>query len=300
MVGGPPFSFEFVPAPADLSPYLNSLYVLRIGPHRIEEVLPAYSGQLMLASSGKGRMDFGDGFVEAPEDAFFTGPLTAARPFSIDGPALVLGASFTFHGWAALTRLPTVQNSDRFLTAEQGLGGPAGGDALSLTRRVRAGEIDAKAALGELGAILRTAIKPLPAGHADLIQATYDWLSSSLNPEPERLYASLPLSERQVQRLVKRFFGLAPSRLRRRYRAIRAATLLADPGLSDARRIEVLQSFYDQAHLIREIREFTGRTPRLLASGKDAVGIETLGPQGYGVVELFAGEESEQLGKEPG
>lgn len=290
-----PFAFEFVPAPPDLAPYLNSLYILRIGPRGVEEMLPAYSGQLLVAPCGTGGIDFGNGFVEAPRDAFFIGPLSNARRFSIAGPALMLGASFNFHGWAALTRLPVVQNADRFIGASQGLGENGGAAAIGLARQVDGGDIELSAALERLASILRDRLRPLPSSHAQLIQATYDWLSSSLNPQPEQLFGALDMSERQIQRLVKRFFGLAPSRLRRRYRAIRAATLLADPNLSEPRRIEVLQSFYDQSHMIREIREFTGRTPSLLAQERPAVALETLGAPGYSVVKLFAGEEAEQL-----
>lgn len=290
-----PFAFEFVPAPTDLAPYLNSLYILRIGPRGVEEMLPAYSGQLLLAASGSGGIDFGNGLVEAPQDAFFIGPLSSARPFAITGPALMLGASFNFHGWAALTRIPVIESGDCFLETSIVLGSGCGAATIDLARQVRDEAIGLSTGLEALAAILRQRILPMPSSHAELIKATYDWLSGSLNPQPSDLYGSLDMSERQIQRLVKRFFGLAPSRLRRRYRAIRAATLLADPDLSEGRRTEVLQSFYDQAHMIKEIREFTGRTPSLLSRTVPTVTVETLGAPGYGVVKLFAGEEAEQL-----
>lgn len=295
MEAEPPFAFEFVAAPSDLAPYLNSLYILRIGSRGINEMLPAYSGQLLLAASGSGGIDFGNGLIEAPPDAFLIGPLSSARPFAIAGPAIMIGASFNYHGWAALTGLPVAQNADRFLTATHVLGEAGGSAAVEIARKLRKDSIGLADALDELAGILRDRVRPLPPSHAEVISSTYAWLSGSLNPKPDDLYRSLPMSERQIQRLVKRFFGLAPSRLRRRYRAIRAATLLADPDLPENRRAEVLQSFYDQAHLIREIREFTGRTPSLLTRTEPTVSVETLGAPGYGVVKLFAGEETEQL-----
>ncbi len=287
-------AFEFVPAPEALGPYLNSLYVLRIE-RGLSEMLPAYSGQLLLVQGGKGRIDFGNGPVEAPERGFVIGPMSSARRFEIEGPMVALGASFNFHGWAALTRLPVAKHGDRFVDLSTAFGPEAADRLLSLSRSIDADADSYEEPLAGLADILQQCLSPLAAGHAHVIEATYAWLNSGFNPETCDLSASLPLSERQIQRLVKRFFGLSPSRLKRRYRAIRAATLLADPNLDFAKRQEVLDAFYDQAHMIREIREFTGRTPRILTSSSNGIMADTLGRQGYSVATLFAGEQESQL-----
>ena len=292
-------SFVFVPAPPALAPYLNSLYVLRIEAGELNEMLPAYSGQLLLAPRGEGRLDCGSGLVEAPARSFVIGPLSSARRIAIDGPALMLGASFNFHGWAALTRLPVANYGDRFIDVQTALGTEAGERLLALT-----GEIDGDAEsleepLKEIAEILQDRLKPLSPAHAELVTETYAWLGSSLNPDCADLFARLPLSERQVQRLVKRFFGLSPSRLKRRYRAIRAATMLSDAGLDWEQRQKVIDSFYDQAHMIREIREFTGRTPRILSRGGEGLTADTLGKDGYGVAKLFADEGADEEDEQP-
>ena len=94
------------------------------------------------------------------------------------------------------------------------------------------------------------------------------------------------------------FFGQSPVRLVRRYRAVRAATLLSLPELSEEMEADIREAFYDQAHLIKEIRFFTGRTPkRLLPEGASPVR-DMLGPEGYGSVDLFGSGEAKQLGKE--
>jgi methylphosphotriester-DNA--protein-cysteine methyltransferase len=65
---------------------------------------------------------------------------------------------------------------------------------------------------------------------------------------------------RQLERMAKRYYGLPPKTLARKYRALRAASALArgedldDAGLGD--------SFYDQSHLIREVKRFAGLTPK--------------------------------------
>ncbi|MDB5690154.1 MAG: putative AraC family transcriptional regulator, partial [Sphingomonas bacterium] len=66
-------------------------------------------------------------------------------------------------------------------------------------------------------------------------------------------------SPRQLARLANRIYGAPPKLLARKYRALRAAHLLCDSGddgFSAAR-----DAFYDQSHLIREVRRFTGLTP---------------------------------------
>ncbi len=290
-------AFEFVPAPEDLAPYLNSLYILRIAPIGLEEMLPAYSGQLLISDGASGRIDFGQGFVESPPHAAAVGPLSHAYPLKIDGPATLLGASMSFYGWAAITGLPATQFGDRFLDVATALGQVVSDATLELAGDLQAGRIEARAGLDRMADILRPCAAPLPERHRELIEAAFDWISSGLNPPTAELYGRLQFSNRQVQRLVKRFFGLTPSRLKRRYRAIRAATLLADSQLDEALRLEVLNAFYDQAHLIREIREFTGNTPRVIASSDDSIMPATLRQDGYGAVDVFGGNEARQLAK---
>jgi AraC-like DNA-binding protein len=85
------------------------------------------------------------------------------------------------------------------------------------------------------------------------------WLTGAESPEVEDLFEVTGLSRRQVERLTKRFYGASPKLLARKYRALRAASEIMRNGgqASD----KVSDAFYDQSHLIREIKEFTGVTP---------------------------------------
>jgi AraC-like DNA-binding protein len=85
------------------------------------------------------------------------------------------------------------------------------------------------------------------------------WLQSSLNPQVDELVAAAHLSRRQVERLCKRLYGCPPKLLARKYRALRAAVVLAKGEASTAELLT--QGFYDQSHCIREIKRFTGVTP---------------------------------------
>lgn len=292
-----PHHFHFVPAPADLAPYLNSLYIWRTEAHVLDEVLPAYSAQMTAFVKGKARMAFDDGAIGDTNESFFLAPLCEARRFSVRGPAMLFGASLNFRGWAALSGLSVHDHHDKFLPAEMVLGDDLAEEFAALAPRWRRGEIDDDGFLAAMADIVRRGLKPLPATHLQVIDRTLEWLSSSFRPELEDLYSTLPYSKRQVQRLVAQFFGQSPVRLVRRYRAVRAATLLSLPMLSDEVEADIHAAFYDQAHLIKELRFFTGRTPkRLIPEGEPLSGM--LGPEGYSSVDLFGSGEAKLPGRE--
>ncbi len=85
------------------------------------------------------------------------------------------------------------------------------------------------------------------------------WLMSHTNPAVTTLYESIDLSPRQIERLVKHLYGSTPKYLARKYRALKAATMLASD-LADNGNVAA-STFYDQSHLIREVKKFTGQTP---------------------------------------
>lgn len=73
--------------------------------------------------------------------------------------------------------------------------------------------------------------------------------------------SELGISERQLRRVVKQETGLGPKRLQRldrMNRAVMAADRCDRPNWS---RIALDHGYCDQSHLIREVREFTGRSP---------------------------------------
>lgn len=294
----PSHTFQFVAAPSDLEPYLNSLYIWRSPADQIKDVLPAYSGQMVAFVEGNGHLHF-EHEISETRDAFFVAPLVQARGFSINGPATMFGVSLNFRGWAALTGLSVQDNHDCLIASERIL--DDGGVRLfdGLGDRWRSGELDDKGVLDAMSAIVRGNLSRLPEQHMTVIDRTLDWLSSSFKPDLEDLYDRLPYSKRQSQRLVAQFFGQSPVRLVRRYRAVRAATLLSLPQLPEELEAEIREAFYDQAHLIKEIRFFTGRTPKRLQPEPGSPVHDMLGPEGYGSVDLFGSGEAEQLGRDP-
>lgn len=291
------YAFEWVGSPGDIAPYLNSLYILRSGAVMVDDMMPAYSGQLVVTLKGGGTMHFADGGHAKASPAFFQCPLTQAQKFELEPHTVMLGVSLNFRGWAALTGLSVDEFSDSYLAAEKVFSEPLAKRIHAILPRVHSGALSERDALDELAAIVREAVSPLSERHLLVIDRTLEWLSSSFKPDIAALHDMLPYSERQVQRLVARFFGQPPVRLIRRYRAIRAATLLAMPELAPKLEAEIHESFYDQAHMIKEVRHFTGRTPRRLLPKERSVVKEMLGEPGYGSVHLFGGNQDDALEK---
>jgi methylphosphotriester-DNA--protein-cysteine methyltransferase len=113
-----------------------------------------------------------------------------------------------------------------------------------------------------------------------VVEAIGRWLASSFDPALEDLYNGLDVSPRQVQRISRRFFGVAPAHVAKRFRALRAAMLLSQPGIAREVHDQLMATYFDQAHLIRDIRRYTGRTPSQF--GRETLADELLDPSGHG------------------
>ena len=93
-----------------------------------------------------------------------------------------------------------------------------------------------------------------------------DWLIGNADPNVDELLETTGLSIRQLERTTRRYYGMPPKKLARKYRALRAAHILALGDSLDES--EFSYTFYDQSHLIREVKQFTGLTPSQLRSGE--------------------------------
>ena len=100
---------------------------------------------------------------------------------------------------------------------------------------------------------------------AFLIQATR-WITDPEPNELEDLLAVMDVSARQVERLCKTYFGSAPKRLHRKFRALHSANRLTWQQLTDWRDIATT-AYFDQSHFIREFKQFNGRTPTEFIKG---------------------------------
>ncbi|MFU7527054.1 helix-turn-helix domain-containing protein [Qipengyuania sp. ASV99] len=256
---------------------MNTFFVVHTDAGRIDEVMPAYSAQLFIFLRGTGAMQYADGKKALAAPAFFNAPLLRAAPFSLEGPVCCAGVSLTPLGWASWTNLPADQTHDRIVAAQEALAPEA---AVRLLALAATDPGDVLTVFDSVADLMRETCRDIRPAHEAMIAETTAWLASAFNPEIDDLYQRLPMSQRQAQRLCRRFFGAPPLQLLKRFRAVRAAALLSQKNLPDAARDEVMAAYFDQAHLIRDLRRYTGRTPRLLQDGPLVAG--TLDPAGHG------------------
>lgn len=197
----------------------------------------------------------------------------------VEGPFHAIGAALSPLGWAALTGLHAGEHGNRMHPAPGILGPEIGELGARLIDDYRANRICGPDCALQLAEYIGRTARAIDPRHAALISAVNRWLGSSLNPDIGDLLARTDYSQRQVQRLCERYFGLPPKALARKYRALRAATLLSFPALSSEVEAELGEAFFDQSHMIREITRFVGRTPARLADKTTPYLSEIIAPQ---------------------
>ncbi len=282
------FQFRLIAPPPALAAAINTFYVIETDVERVDEVLPAYSAQLVLVVRGQVRLTYAEGRTVPLTGVALNAPQLRSAACALDGPVMLVGASCTPLGWQAITNLPADEVHDRtipaaaVLTAEQIAALEAEMAALAAGR---AAPEDLCAALGTVFAQAPFALR---ADHVALVEAITRWLGSGFDPPLADLHDAVAVSPRQLQRIARRFYGVAPAQALKRHRAIRAAILLANPALPETLRLEMMGSYFDQAHLIRDIRRYTGRTPRQLQVPTLARGL--LDPHAHGDSAAFLRE----------
>jgi len=256
---------DYIAPPASISDYVTTLYHFRCDEAHIQDVQPASVGHLALFPYGKGEMHFPNDRREPnPEVALLT-PLSTACPIVVDGPFHAIGAALSPLGWAALTGLHAGRHGNRLCPAQDVLGTDVAELGNRLNEGYRAGTLQGRECALEIGEFVARKARPINARHAAFIKVVNTWLGGSFNPELSDLVAAASYSDRQVQRLAERYFGLPPQALARKYRALRAAALLSFPKLTPEYEAELGEAFFDQSHMIREITRFVGRTPARLS-----------------------------------
>ena len=290
MAAEPPFEFGFADMPASLKGYVNAFYTFRCGADGLDDVMPSYSPQLMMFANGSVTMDFSSGIQGPVSGAFLVTQLEEAVPFHVLGPAQMIGVSLNMRGWAALTGLPVNETSNRAMAASQAMSPFASSRLDELVGAMRGGGKDGAEIAAAMGDTLAQALRPLMPEHDRFIIQMLEWLGASFSPSLDDLHETLAMSHRTIQRLSNKYFGRPPITLAKRYRAIRAATFLSSPDLLAELEQEILDAYYDQAHLIRDLRRYTGRTPTRLGKLAGAsLGERTLDVEGYGNGALFTG-----------
>ncbi|MXO55747.1 helix-turn-helix domain-containing protein [Pontixanthobacter gangjinensis] len=265
----PRFHLEYFDPPAALQRYVLTLFSFVWDEPVISDRHPGALAQFSLFPYGSGWVEFAGKRDSLTGEAHMLAGFSSAAPFAMKGPWHAIGASLSSLGWAALTQKPANRFVDRFIPPQELIGGEVLSFAADTNEHYRSGKLSGKQAAFAVADWLAPRFGEVPELHERLIGQVTDWLGGSFNPDLEDLFSALPYSRRQAERLVERYFGFPPAALARKYRAIRAASLLAEHNLTSEEQARIEEAFYDQPHMIREIRRYCGYTPSRLGGDEE-------------------------------
>ncbi|MDR7158258.1 DUF6597 domain-containing transcriptional factor [Arthrobacter sp. BE255] len=250
--------YEECPAPARLQPYVSHFWFVRGEPAaRYEKILPGPLAHLILNLSSPYRLI--DPFAAAPDHGatevaagFYSG-IQRSYLISENPPQLFnIGAALQPYGIAALTEVPPselqgkVQATDAFLPGFTAL---------------RAALTDAGPATAF--AALESFLSSRLRGGADQRTVTAAAVLAEDDVPVAGLARRLGINPSTLQRIMFRDCGITPKSYAdvcRFYRFVNAAARLPADGAS-GRELLGLADYYDQPHLIRTFRHFSGFTP---------------------------------------
>ena len=266
--------------PADAAGLVNAFYIIETGAARIEEAVPAYSAQLLVMVRGQSTFTFADGSTARSSTVFINAPQMRSATCVLEGPVLQIGASLTHTSWQRLANLPADEVHDRLIPAEAVLSAQQITALEAAAATCRDGRIAPEELCAHMTRVIAQGPHALRADHVAVVEAILRWLASGFDPALAELHASVAISPRQLQRICRRFFGVAPGQVLKRFRALRAAMVLSQPGLSQEVHDQLMATYFDQAHLIRDIRRYTGRTPSQFR--RESIASELLDPAAHG------------------
>ena len=261
-----PVQLEYRVPPPELRHYITLFYHFCADLPRLDDTERADHAQLRFRlSAGAADYTFAGDMPQDAPPCHVIGPTASAFRTRADGPVEVIGMGLHPAGWAAIIGVDASTMVDRVLDGAHLFGAAVDGWR---ARMAAADGTDAKVAVA--AALVRASLAQRPAGTLDFARRIDAWLADAGPPAVDALVAGSGLSRRQVERRTKALYGVPPKTLARKYRALRAAVALAEGATID----DALSAggFYDQSHLIRELRAFTGLTPRRI---RDAPGLLT-------------------------
>lgn len=244
----------FAPTPA-LRPYLSSYYWFESSLPSFCDLMRAELPQIRILTVGSSNNQFSSGRVRPARGAVLQGPTSGPVRFTADGPLHGFGVGLLPLGWATLIAAPADALADDLVDLADVVG-PAANHVLAAMTSAA----DDPARVTTADRFFLDLLERAQARPAWFTRLTDDWLTGSPDPSVDALVAESGMSARSVERMAKRIYGASPKLLARKYRALGAAVRIGNGesgGWSDVN----AGVFYDQAHFIREFKQFTGLTP---------------------------------------
>lgn len=249
---------------------IGSYYATTV-PEPLEDVMRAEIANVRFILEGKLHSDMsGEMRSFVPGDAILCGPTFRWSTIRFERGTRLVGAAITPLGWARMFGVPAEEHADNWVALKDVA--PAKVHGL-MDRILDPASDGTRVALADV--MFAALDNPDAKVNHDFLDIVTDWLTDPEPNELEDLLAAIDLSPRQVERLSKLYFGCAPKKLHRKFRALHSANRLSWDALEDWREAATT-AYYDQSHFIREFKEFNGRTPSEFIKGAHLLVRQTL------------------------
>lgn len=254
---GQPVSYNRAPAP-DLAPWIGRLYLTDVtapADHRLECGLFNDCAMVRLQLSGAWTALSADGLQHNSRSALFFGPQDRRMPVSVTGSFFSIGCALRPGTGHAVVGANAGDFLNRIVPCDSiGMPGEA---ALAMLESVT----DPETRLQLLEDMIRQVLDRPGVTEPDPLSARFELLAfTDPSASISEFAAECGVTQRQLERIVRRDFGMAPKQVLRRARALDMASHLR--GVADqAEAEELVLRYYDQSHLIREFTQLFGMSP---------------------------------------
>ena len=255
---GQPLSYNRAPSP-DLAPWIAGLYATAVeapDDHQLACGLFNDTSLLRFQIKGEWSAHTADGVRQHGRSALFFGPQSRMMPITVRGAFASTGVSIRPGAGYALRKLKVSDLVDRFVPCEE-IGFPGA----STLDRLEAGT-SPEEWLTTLEEVFREQIDFAKAQPPDPVTVRFETIAYDNPTMPVADIAShLGIEQRQLERIIRRDFGMSPKQVLRRARALDMASSLR--GVADAAEAEEMQlRYFDQSHLTHEFAQLFGMPPR--------------------------------------
>jgi AraC-like DNA-binding protein len=253
------------PPPRELAPFVAAVWTLSgVAPAAaFDLVLPDGCAELVIHRTGRFREWRGDGTVRQQPHAIVAGVMDRAVALSPATSFETVGVRFWPQGLAQLCACPLRDLSDDIAAAEDVLI-PTAAHLVSTAAQARSMHDAMRILLAGLTGLYPRG-EPAPASVRAAIQRIR---RTGGTGAMDALARETGLSARALERHFDRWVGLSPKRYARVVRFHRVAGRLVSAPDLPAAALAVDYGYYDQAHLTRDFRAFTGWAPRAFLSGR--------------------------------
>jgi AraC-like DNA-binding protein len=249
---------------ADLAPYIRRFYVFEAplpDGAVIEDFLLAETAFVRCLLRGDWAAETSPGEWSTAGNVVFFGANSRPLRVRVKGGFAVTGFAVRPSGWLALFQKPHFNFADRMMPLQELWSDLAD---LLIADVADAGDDDGQ--LRAMEAIIRTRIATLQRPAFDPQMAQFEVIARTDSTMlVEDAAAAIGLSVRQFERRCLASFGLTPKGVLRRSRFLDSATALRGFSSPTETELDALR-YFDQSHVNREFRRYTGMTPRTFAN----------------------------------